>query len=97
MAVIRIRCRQLLSVGVCKPRVCQVHRGLRSRVDAERRADRSAEEAIARGHPEQALDELEEKVLGGRADQVRQRSDEGRSEGPEDEDVVERGPGSEPS
>ena len=66
-------------------------------MDAERRADRSAEEAIAGGHPEQALDELEEKVLGGRADQVRQRSDEGRSEGPEDEDVVERGPGSEPS
>jgi hypothetical protein len=66
-------------------------------MDAERRAHRSAEEAIARGQPEQALDELEEKVLGGRADQVRQRSDEGPSEGPEDEDVVEDGPGSEPS
>lgn len=66
-------------------------------MDAEPRANRSAEEAIARGHLEQALDVLEEKVLGGQADQVRQLSDEGLSEGPEDEDVVERGPGSEPS
>jgi hypothetical protein len=65
-------------------------------MDAERRANRSAEEAIARGQPEQALDELEEKVLGRRVDQARQ-SEEGLSEGPEDEDVVERGPGSEPS
>jgi hypothetical protein len=66
-------------------------------MDAERRANRSADEAIARGQPEQALDELEEKVLGERVDQARQRSDEGLDEGPEDEDVVERGPGSEPS
>ena len=66
-------------------------------MDAERRANRSADEAIARGQPEQALDELEEKVLGGRVDQTRQRSDDGLDEGPEDEDVVERGPGSEPS
>ena len=66
-------------------------------MDADRRANRSAEEAIARGQPEQALDELEEKVLGGRVDQTRQRSDDGLDEGPEDEDVVERGPGSEPS
>jgi hypothetical protein len=66
-------------------------------MDAERTANCRAEEAIARGHLEQALDVLEEKVLGGRADQVRQQSDEGLSEGPEDEDVVERGPGSEPS
>jgi hypothetical protein len=66
-------------------------------MDSENRANRSADEAIARGQPEQALDELEEKVLGGRVDQARQRSDEGLSEGPEDEDVVERGPGSEPS
>jgi hypothetical protein len=66
-------------------------------MDAERRANRSADEAIARGQPEQALDELEEKVLGGRVDQTRQRSDVGLDEGPEDEDVVERGPGSEPS
>ena len=66
-------------------------------MDAERRANRSADEAIGRGQPEQALDELEEKVLGGRVDQTRQRSDDGLDEGPEDEDVVERGPGSEPS
>jgi hypothetical protein len=66
-------------------------------MDADRRANRSAEEAIARGQPEQALDELEEKVLGGRVDQARQGSDEGLSEGPEDEDLVGRGPGSEPS
>jgi hypothetical protein len=66
-------------------------------MDAERTANRRAEEAIARGHLEQALDVLEEKVLGGRVDQIRQRSDEGLTEGPEDEDVVERGPGSEPS
>ena len=66
-------------------------------MDAEHRANRSADEAIARGQPEQALDELEEKVLGGRVDQAGQRSDEGLGEGTEDEDVVERGPGSEPS
>ena len=66
-------------------------------MDAEHRANRSADEAIARGQPEQALDELEEKVLGGRVDQAGQPSDEGVGEGPEDEDVVERGPGSEPS
>ena len=67
-------------------------------MDAEHRANRSADEAIARGQPEQALDELEEKVLGGRVDQAGQPSDdEGLDEGPEDEDVVERGPGSEPS
>jgi hypothetical protein len=66
-------------------------------MDAEGRARRSAEEAIARGQPEQALDELEEKVLGRRVDQVRQPSDDDLGEAPEDEDVVERGPGSEPS
>jgi hypothetical protein len=66
-------------------------------MDSQHRTNRSADEAIARGQPEQALDELEEKVLGGRVDQAGQRSDEGLSEGPEDEDVVERGPGSEPS
>lgn len=54
----------------------------------------------AAAHPEEALDELEEQVLGGRKDQARHEDDDESEPAFEqdlDDNEAEQGPGTEPS
>jgi hypothetical protein len=58
-------------------------------------SDRQGARTDAEAHPEQAVDELEEQVLGRRMDQVRDEKDETGPSSEQGRD--EPGPGTEPS
>jgi hypothetical protein len=62
-------------------------------------SDRQGPPTDAEAHPEQAVDELEEKVLGRQMDQVRDENDEtgpGVEQGRDEQGRDEPGPGTEP-